>query len=586
MTAKITASEAMLKTMEAWGINHIFGLPGGSFDSTMNALHERKDTMKYIQVRHEEVGALAAVGEQKVTGQIGACFGSAGPGAVHLLNGLYDAREDHTPVLALVGQVGTWAMNTNFFQEMPEDPVFNDVAVYERTVMTAQSLPQVVDDAIREAITKKGPAVVVIPTSLGWEEIDDNFVPTASSYDLDVSYEDNESPKFAKKIDDTLDLIKQAKRPMIYFGNGARDAGPDIVKLSNKLGIPMMSSVLAKGVVNDDEEAYMGPAGRLAGKPGVDLVETADFILFLGSNYEFGQFFWDHNAKFVQVDTNPAMFGHRHHNDISFFADSKKVVDALLDKAEQVSEPTNYYKAAVENKKNWDKWVASFDTDAQTPLRPEPVFNLINKYADDNAIFNMDVGNVSVDCVRYLKMKPTQNTLISAWYATMGCGLPYAIGNQVADPTRQNWAIAGDGGFSMIMQDVITAVKYKLPIINVVLSNETLGFIQAEQDDHPQPRMGVDLQDADYGKAAEAMGAKGYTVTTLDELKAAFADIKNVHDKPIVIDVKITSDRPVPVEQMKLDSKVFGQEAVDKFNKTYGTQDLIPFRKTLEKYGL
>lgn len=160
---KINASDAMLKVIEDWGVKNIYGLPGGSIDSTMNALYNRRDTLNYIQVRHEEVGALAAVGEAKVTGEIGVTFGSAGPGAVHLLNGLYDAQYDHVPVLALVGQVPTSAMNTNYFQELNENPMFADVSVYNRTVMTAEQMPAVVDEAIRQAYAKRGVAVIPFP---------------------------------------------------------------------------------------------------------------------------------------------------------------------------------------------------------------------------------------------------------------------------------------------------------------------------------------------------------------------------------------------------------------------------------------
>lgn len=180
MTEKINASDAMIKVLESWGVHNVYGLPGGSFDSTMNALYNRKSTINYVQVRHEEVGALAAVGEAKVTGKLGVTFGSAGPGAVHLLNGLYDAKHDHMPVLALVGQVPTTLMNTDYFQELNENPIFTDVAVYNRTVMTAEQMPHVVDEAIRQAYKYSGVAVVTIPKDLGWQPIEDNYVSSAN----------------------------------------------------------------------------------------------------------------------------------------------------------------------------------------------------------------------------------------------------------------------------------------------------------------------------------------------------------------------------------------------------------------------
>lgn len=219
MANKINASDAMIKVLEQWGIKQIYGLPGGSFDSTMNALYNRQSTIKYVQVRHEEVGALAAAGEAKITGHIAATFGSAGPGAVHLLNGLYDAKADRVPVLALVGQVATGAMNTNYFQEMNENPMFADVAVYNRTVMTAQQLPAVVDEAIRQAVAKRSVAVVTIPTDLGWQEIDDNYVSSANLYQKPILPEPD-----VGKVDQAVAIMKAAKRPIFYVGQGAKGA--------------------------------------------------------------------------------------------------------------------------------------------------------------------------------------------------------------------------------------------------------------------------------------------------------------------------------------------------------------------------
>lgn len=571
MAEMINASDAMLKVMEDWGIDHIFGLPGGSFDSTMNALHNRQDTMRYIQVRHEEVGALAASGEAKITGKIAATFGSAGPGAVHLLNGLYDAKHDNVPVLALVGQVGTQVMNTDYFQELDENPIFADVAVYNRTAMTAESLPHVVDQAIKQAYKYNGVAVVTIPTSIGWEQIPDTFQSTASLFSVgNYPLPNNED------ITKTLDLIKEAKRPIIYFGQGAKKAGQELKELSDKLSIPLMSSALGKGIIADDDPAYMVSAGRVATKPGVDLAKAADLILFVGSNYEFGQFFFDPKAKFIQIDIDPSKFGHRHATDVAILADAKVALRTLIDESTAVSEKTGFYQASLENKQNWKDWVQSKENDTNSPLRVEPIFKEINAHATKDAIFNVDVGNVTIDGVRFLNMVPTQGFETSAWYATMGNALPGAIGNQVKYPDSQVWSISGDGGFSMVMQDIITQVKYDLPIINVILNNGSLGFIEAEQDDKQQPHSGVDLIKSDFAKAAEGMGATGIKVTNIDELKAAFAKVDDLKG-PIVIDVDIENARPLPVEQLRLDDP--------EFVKNYQAEDLIPFEKTLEKYN-
>lgn len=573
--AKINAADAGLKVIESWGVRNIFGLPGGSFDSTMNAIHNRQDTINYVQVRHEEVGALAAVGEAKITGKIGVTFGSAGPGAVHLLNGLYDAQWDHVPVLALVAQVPSSAMNTNFFQEMNENPMFADVSVYNRTVMTAEQLPLVIDDAIEQAYAKNGVAVVTIPKDFGWQEIEDNYESRAANYQQPLL---PEPP--ADKISAAVDILKAAKHPLIYAGKGAHDAGDEIIALSEKLHAPILTSALGKGIIPDSYKANMGSAGRVASKPGVEIASNTDAVLFLGSDMPFQSFFIGPQAKYIQVDIDGAKFGRRHHVDLAILADAKKTAAAITKALPQLP-VTPWYHAALTDKQNWEDWKTSFENDDETPLRVEPVFKQINDMATDDAIFQTDVGNVTINGMRYLNTDKQQRFTTSGWYATMGYALPAAIGAQTEFPDRQVWSISGDGGFAMVMQDILTQVKYHMPIINVVLTNQSLGFIEGEQDDNKQPHSGVDLIDADYGTASAALGAIGFEVRTLAELKDAFAKAKDAKG-PVVIDVKISDLRPLPVEQLVLDKETQDSDAVDAFVKKYHAESLIPFRQILE----
>lgn len=579
MSTKINASDAMIKVLEDWHVDHIFGLPGGSFDSTMNALHNRQKTMKYIQVRHEEVGAIAASGEAKLTGKIGVTFGSAGPGAVHLLNGLYDAKYDHAPVLAIVAQVPTSIMNTDYFQELNENPMFEDVSVYNRTVMTAEQLPLVIDQAIRQAYENSGVAVVTIPKDLGWTEIDDNFESTADKF----TFTDNYPLPNEDAVKKAVDILTNAKKPLIYFGVGAKKAAKELKQLSDQLKIPLMSSAIAKGTLPDSDEAYMLSAGRVAAKTGVDAASNADAVLFIGTNMPFAPFFIKPDTKFVQVDVKPSNIGKRHHVDVGILADAKSTLQAMLKIAKPVASRP-FYDALVADKKNWNEWLTKFVDEDKTPLNVDSVFEQINRIADDDAIFSVDVGNVTIDSYRLLKMKTSQKITTSAWYATMGYGLPTSIAAKESYPDRQVFSISGDGGFTMVMQDILTQVKYNEKIINVVLTNKSLGFIEAEQDDTPQPHSGVDLINADFGDAATALGAKGYEVHTLAELKQAFDEAKNA-DGPVVIDVKISDDRPLPVEQLVLETDANHTQAdVDAFTKKYRTEGLVPFSQFLKEF--
>lgn len=581
MTTKINAADAMIKVLEDWQIDHIFGLPGGSFDSTMNALHNRQHTMKYIQVRQEETGALAASGEAKLTGKVGVTFGSAGPGAVHLLNGLYDAKHDHAPVLALVGQVGTDFMNTEYFQELNENPIFADVAVYNRTVMTAEQLPAVVDQAILQAYEHSGVAVVTIPKDLGWAQIEDDYVSKAGNYVVTNNYQLPDQDA----VQQAVDILANAKKPLIYFGLGAKTAAKELKQLSDQLKIPLMSSALAKGVIADSDPAYMGSAGRVATKPGVEAARAADAILFIGSNFPFASYFFSPAAKFIQVDIKPTNIGKRHHVDVGILADAKTTLKAMASQTTTVAQRP-FYDAMLANKKNWNEWLTKFVAEDKQPLNVDSVFDQINRIATDDAIFAVDVGNVTIDGVRLLQMKPTQKITTSGWYATMGYALPTAIGAQVSYPNRQVFSISGDGGYTMVMHDILTQVKYQQPIINVVLTNKSLGFIEAEQDDTQQPHSGVDLIDAEFGDAATALGAKGYEVRTLAELKRAFDEAKDATG-PVVIDVKIANERPLPVEQLVLEpDEQHSQADVDAFVKQYHADGLIPVSQLLQQYNV
>lgn len=451
--SKIKAATAGLKVLEAWGVKNIYGLPGGSFDSGMQAIYERRDTLHYVQVRHEEAGAIAASAEAKLTGKVGVTFGSAGPGAVHLLNGLYDAKQDHTPVVAIIAQVPTKRMNVDFFQAIDEEPIFDDVSVWNRTAMTAESIPQMYDEAIRQAYKHSGVAVVTVPKDFGWTEIEDNFEPTADLYQQPIMPEPD-----PKRIDAAWDLIKNAKAPLIYFGIGAKHASKELKAVSEKFHMPMISSVLAKGIVEDEYENYLGSTGRVAPKPGVEAGFANDLILWVGNDVPFSIFLINPRAKVIQIDIDSEKLGKRHHVDVAILADAKKALQALADKGTELPE-TDFYKASLLNRQNWRDWQASFVNDDSQPLRPEPVFDQINKMASKRAIFGVDVGNVNINFMRLINLHGDQKWTTSGQYATMGYGMPAAIAAKSAYPDRDVYSLSGDGGFAMLCEELLTKLN-------------------------------------------------------------------------------------------------------------------------------
>lgn len=563
---KINAGTAMIKVFEAWGIDHIYGIPGGSFNSTMDALYHERQSVKYVQVRHEEAGALAAAADAKLTGKVGAVFGSAGPGATHLINGLYDAQMDNVPVVALLGQVASSSMNYNDFQEMNENPMFADVSIYNRTVMSPESLPHVVDEAIKAAYKFKGVAVVTIPVDYGFADIDEQEIATAKNHKTGVLQPDEDDLRAA------LPYFEQAKKPVLYIGQGLFGHFDAIDAFSKHFSMPIAASVLAKGIVPDLYENFLGFAGRVATKPANEALAEADLIVFVGSDFPFGRRFFNPDANFVQVDIDASKFGRRHQTDVSVLGDGATALRKWTEMA--APRPADaWIKANQENARNWHAWRHSFDHDSQEPLRPEPVYREINRIAAPDALFVTDVGNVTIHSIRHLEMTGEQRFTTSGWFATMGNGVPGGIAAQLSYPDRQVFTFSGDGGFAMQMQDIITQVKYNLPIINVVFSNDSFGFIEAEQEDTEQTKFGVQLAGADFGKVGEALGAKGFTVTKEEELASVFTQAKESHG-PVVIDVKIANERPLPVEELKLDPKRFSAEEIAAFKAKYQVHDL------------
>ncbi|WP_211204879.1 pyruvate oxidase [Alloscardovia criceti] len=578
----VPASVAMLRVLESWGVKHIYGYPGGSFNSTMAALDAEKDNIQYIQVRHEQVAALAASADAKLTGRVQVCFGSAGPGATNLLTGLYDAREDHAPVVALIGQVPSTNMNYNYFQEFAENPMFEDVAIYDRTVMTPESLPYVVDKAVREAYKHKGVAVVVIPNDYGYVQIPDE--PYSSSSPTDRKPAPLPQPT-DEEVSTVIKMIKAAKRPIIHVGRGIQAGGEKLAELSKKLQIPLILTGLAKGLVPDDFEANLGYANRAASKAADEAFATADLVIALGSNFPFANLVYrTHKFKFIQIDADSGHFGSHHFLDYGVWSDAT----AFVEKALEMSEPSPsspFYRAVVAANKNWREYLDKMTNRPSNPLEFEAVYKEINRVAEEDAVFSIDVGDNIINSFRYLHLTPKNKWTISALFASMGYGLPGSLAGALSFPERQIFNISGDGAFSMVMQDLITQKKYKLPVINVITSNAALNFIKSEQDDLPIPQhSGIFLEDQDFAMIAQGMGVESVTVRSSDELPAAFDKAIEVTQagRPFLIDAKITDKRGLPVEELEF--HVEDGKFVETINPKYNSNGTLKHPDSLEEF--
>lgn len=581
---KITASAAMLNVLKTWGVDTIYGIPSGTLSSLMDALAEDKD-IRFLQVRHEETGALAAVMQAKFGGSIGVAVGSGGPGATHLINGVYDAAMDNTPFLAILGSRPVNELNMDAFQELNQNPMYNGIAVYNKRVAYAEQLPKVIDEACRAAVSKKGPAVVEIPVNFGFQEIDENSYYGSGSYERSFI-----APALNEvEIDKSVEILNNAERPVIYAGYGGVKAGEVITELSRKIKAPIITTGKNFEAFEWNYEGLTGSAYRVGWKPANEVVFEADTVLFLGSNFPFAEVYqaFKNTEKFIQVDIDPYKLGKRHALDASILGDAGQAAKAILDKVNPV-ESTPWWRANVKNNQNWRDYMNKIEGKTEGELQLYQVYNAINKHADQDAIYSIDVGDTTQTSTRHLHMTPKNMWRTSPLFATMGIALPGGIAAKKDNPDRQIWNIMGDGAFNMCYPDVITNVQYDLPVINVVFSNDKYAFIKDKYEDTNKHLFGCDFTNADYAKIAEAQGAVGFTVNRIEDIDAVVAEaVKlNKEGKTIVIDARITPHRPLPVEVLELDPKLHSEEAIKAFKEKYEAEELVPFRLFLEEEGL
>ncbi|MGM0950729.1 MAG: pyruvate oxidase [Bacillota bacterium] len=532
-----TAGQAMTELLEKWGVDHVYGIPGDSINEFIEELRHERNQLKFIQTRHEEVAALAAAAEAKLTGKIGVCLSIAGPGAVHLLNGLYDAKADGAPVLAIAGQVSSGEVGRDYFQEIKLEQMFEDVAVFNREVHSAESLPDLLNQAIRTACSKKGVAVLSVSDDLFAEKIKRELVYTSPVY-----IEGNLEPKKEQLIT-CAQYINNAKKPIILAGQGMKKAKRELLEFADKAAAPIVVTLPAKGVVPDKHPHFLGNLGQIGTKPAYEAMEECDLLIMLGTSFPYRDYLPD-DTPAIQLDSDPAKIGKRYPVTAGLVCDSAHGLRELTEFIER-KEDRRFLEACTEHMQHWWNEIEKDETEAATPLKPQQVVARLEEAAADDAVLSVDVGTVTVWMARHFKMKANQDFIVSSWLATMGCGLPGAIASSLSEPERQAIAVCGDGGFSMVMQDLPTAVKYKLPLTVVILNNENLGMIEYEQQVKGNIDYVTKLQNVDYAAFAESCGAKGIKVAKAEELAPAFHEALHA-DQPVVVDVMIGNEPPLP----------------------------------------
>ena len=518
-----TTSDILIERLIDWGVSVVFGLPGDGINGIMEALRARQDKVRFVQVRHEEAAAFMACGYAKFTGRLGVCLATSGPGAIHLLNGLYDAKLDGAPVLALTGQTYHDLLGTRYQQEVDLLALFKDVAVYNQQVMSAGHVRALVDAACRSALAERGVSHITCPVDLQEQELSDD---EASSKKVEGHTSSVWTPPIVIPREEDLrraaSLLNEGKKTVILAGQGALGATDELERLAELMAAPIVKPLLGKATVPDDSPYTTGGIGLLGTLPSELAMEECDTLLMVGTSFPYLEFYPKHDqAKAAQIDRDPKRIGLRFPVDIGLAGDAKATLQALIPMIRQ-RDDRSFLEEAQSRMKDWRELMDTRATVEETPLKPQVVARHLNGLLTDDAIITTDSGTITTWVARYINVKRGQQFSCSGNLATMAPGLPYAIAAQVAYPDRQCVAFVGDGGFTMLMGEFATAVKHGLPITVVIIKNNTLGQIKWEQMVFlGNPEYGCELHPIDFVKFAEACGGMGFRCEKPDEVRAA-----------------------------------------------------------------
>ena len=525
----MNASDVLVEKLLAWGVDTIFGLPGDGINGFMESLRKAQNKLRFIHVRHEESAAFMACAYAKFAGKLGVCMATSGPGGIHLLNGLYDAKMDQAPVLAITGMQFRDLTGSFGQQDVQLDKLFMDACVYNERIMCAPHMAPTADLAIRTAIERRGVSHITIPVDVQLEELSDKdrsdrnlkgHSSTVSSTSGNVPRQDD--------LERAAAIINAGKRIAILAGQGALHAGDELIQLAELLGAPIVKPLLGKGCVPDDSPYTTGGVGLLGTEPSQDVLENCDTLLMIGTSYPYMEYLpQPGDCRAVQIDANAQRIGLRMPVEVGLVGDSQKSIKALMPLLKRNSY-RKFLERAQKDMKTWDERIEREGSVMTKPMKPQVVGWQLSPFTKENAIIVSDSGTNTTVWARYMKAKKGQMHSCSGNLATMACGMPYAIAAQVAFPDRQVIGIVGDGGFTMLMGEIITAVTYKLPIKLVIIKNNELGQIKWEQmvfDGNPQYQ--VDLMPIDFVALAKAVGAEGVRIddptTAADEFERALA---------------------------------------------------------------
>jgi len=515
------------------GVKRCYGIVGDALNPVIDALH-RNGEIEFVHVRHEEYGVFAAVADAYFTGNPVVVCGTAGPGVTHLFNGLMDARKEGAPVIAIAGDVETSLIDTEALEELNPYKFFDAASLYTGRIVNPKQARSIISTAILTAVVQKGPTVISIPGDVAAAEAADQ------SSEITIPNQPILRPSDSD-LDQLIEMIEDAKTIAIFGGDGCRDARDEVIQLADKLKAPVGYSFRGKQWLEHDNPNAVGMTGLLGYGGAYGAIHEADLLLMLGTDFPFTEFLPGHGVKKVQIDKNPKHIGRRTAVDLGLVGDIKPTVSALLNRVSEKTD-TRFLDKHIAGTNSFHDLLQHYVEKGPgiKPIRPEFLAATLSDVAADDAMFFIDTGTACMWGARHLNGGRNRGIFGSFTWASMANAAANAFGAQLAYPGRQTIALCGDGGFTMLgLGDLLTQVQRKTPVVQIVLNNESLDFVNIEQQEAGIVPFGVAFKNPNFAKVAEAMGAKGIRLEEPGDVRDGLAEALAYKDGPVVVDAVV-----------------------------------------------
>jgi len=526
-------ADMMWEMLEKAGVKRCYGIVGDALNPVIDALH-RNGKVEFIHVRHEEYGVFAAVADAYFTGQPVAVCGTAGAGTAHLFNGLMDARKEHAPVIAIAGDVETKIIDTDAFEELNPYKLFSAAALYIGRIVNPEQSRAVIETAILTSVIDKGPTVISLPGDVASSEAPSDMRPISIPVSPVIQPADADLQKLAF-------MIEQADRVAIFGGDGCRDARDEVIALADKLKAPVGYSFRGKQWLEHDNPFAVGMTGLLGYGGAYKAIHGADLLLMLGTDFPFSEFLPKGNVKKVQIDRNPKHLGRRTPVDLALVGEVKPTIAALLSMVNE-KDDTSFLDDHLSDTREFEELLNHYVEKGPgiKPIRPEFLASTLSSLASPDAMFFADTGTACIWLARHIKGGRNRRLFGSFSWGSMANASPNAFGAQLAYPGRQTIALSGDGGFTMLaLGDLLTQVQRKARVVQIILNNESLDFVNIEQQEAGLVPFGVSFKNPNFARVAEAMGAKGIRLEEPTDVKDALAEALAWESGPVVVDAVV-----------------------------------------------